>query len=107
MDEFAAVEVALVDEFRRQRSSHPGSEAVDEVVDDCAEAAVEFDLRVEHVLDDSWEEAVADESHQVAWVEETASFAEFPECAGDAGEVELDFWGDVFDVEGDDLLFED
>lgn len=49
---------------------------------------------------------MADEAHQVAWVEEAASFAKFPECARDAGEVELDFWGDVFDVERDYLLLE-
>lgn len=50
---------------------------------------------------------MSDETHEIPRVEETASFPEFPECACYAGEVELNFWGDVFDVEGDDLLFED
>lgn len=105
VDEFAAVEVAFVDEPCRQGRGHLGCPGVDEVVDDGAQAAVQLDLGVEHVLDDSWYEPVADKAHEIARVEQAAAFAQFPECAADAGEIELDFWGDIFDVERDDLLF--
>lgn len=106
MDEFAALEVALVDKLCREGVSHLGCKAVDEVVDRRAEAAVELDLRVEHVLDHAWEEPVADEAHQIARVEETPTFAQFPKGTSYAREVELGLWRDIFDVKCDDLLFE-
>lgn len=96
-----------VDEFGRKGGGHFIREAVDEVVDYGAETSVQLDFGVEHVFHDAGEEAMADEAHEVAWVEEAAAFTEFPECACYSREVEGDFWGNVFDVEGDDLLFED
>lgn len=85
-----------------------GGEAAGEVVDDGAQAGIELGLGVEHVLDDFGEEAgVCDEAPEVAGVEEAAAVAELVEGGGGGGEVEGDVGGDVFDVEGDDLLFED
>ena len=84
-----------------------GGEGGGEVVDDGAEIAVEFDFGIEHVFNDFGEETAAHDAPETGWVEEAAAFAEFPEGVGHAGEVEGDFWGDVFDVEGYDLLFED
>ena len=79
------------------------------VGDGGAQASVELGLRVEHVLDDAGHEAAADEADEVARVEEAAARAQLPERVGDGGEVEADvgFWGDEFDVEGDDLLLQE
>ena len=82
-----------------------GGEVGCQVIDYGAQTAVEFDFGVKHVFDDFGEEAAAHYSPQVARVKETAAFAEFPEGVSYAGEVEGDLWGDVFDVEGYNLLF--
>lgn len=50
---------------------------------------------------------MADEAHEVAGVEEAASFTELPEGIGDAGEIERHFWRYVLDVECDNLLLQD
>lgn len=44
---------------------------------------------------------------QIPWIKESASIAEFVECVCDAGEIEGYVRCYVFDVEGDDLLFEE
>ena len=78
-----------------------------EVVDDGAQAAVEFDFGVEHVLDDLGQEPAAHDAPQAARIEETATFTEFVKGVGHAGEVKGDVRRDVFDIERDDLLLED
>jgi hypothetical protein len=55
-----------------------GHGLIPRVVENMLDAKVELD-GLEHVLHDARDEAVADEAHQVARVEETAALAQLPE----------------------------